>query len=73
MMGYPCYFPGCKQRATKWASNPLPFGEYEPDQRAYPYCANHYAEHDCPGHVASADDGKICARCGIHIDSLRPD
>ncbi|TPM06786.1 MULTISPECIES: hypothetical protein [unclassified Mesorhizobium] len=28
---------------------------------------------DCCGHVASADDPKICGRCGIHIDSLRPD
>lgn len=30
-----------------------------------------YAEDDCPGHVASIDP-KICARCGVHIDSLRP-
>ncbi len=28
-------------------------------------------EHLCPGHVASPEDGKICDRCGIHIDSLR--
>ncbi|RWE78520.1 MAG: hypothetical protein EOS63_17340 [Mesorhizobium sp.] len=27
----------------------------------------------CPGHVASATDPKVCARCGIHIDELRPD
>lgn len=31
------------------------------------------AEEDCPGHVASDVDAKICARCGVHIDSLRPD
>lgn len=31
------------------------------------------AEHECPGHVASDDDPKVCARCGTHIDSLRPD
>jgi uncharacterized protein DUF4031 len=32
-----------------------------------------YTEETCPGHVASADDPKICGRCGTHIDSLRPD
>lgn len=26
----------------------------------------------CPGHVASEGDPKICGRCGIHIDELRP-
>lgn len=25
----------------------------------------------CIGHVASANDPKICGRCGIHVDSLR--
>jgi hypothetical protein len=30
-----------------------------------------YTEEACPGHVGSTDL-KICARCGIHIDSLRP-
>lgn len=25
----------------------------------------------CDGHTASADDPKICARCGIHIDELK--
>lgn len=29
-------------------------------------------EHDCPGHVASQNDPKVCGRCGTHIDSLRP-
>lgn len=31
-----------------------------------------YAEENCPGHVASPANAKICGRCGIHIDSLRP-
>lgn len=30
------------------------------------------SEEDCPGHVASTADPKVCGRCGIHIDSLRP-
>jgi hypothetical protein len=30
-------------------------------------------ENDCPGHVSSEHDGKICRHCGVHIDSLRPD
>lgn len=29
-------------------------------------------DENCPGHVASAHDAKICGRCGIHIDELRP-
>lgn len=32
-----------------------------------------FEENDCPGHVASAHDNKVCGRCGTHIDSLRPD
>jgi len=31
------------------------------------------APEDCPGHVASQLDVKICAICGIHVDELRPD
>lgn len=30
-------------------------------------------EDACPGHVASDAEPKVCGRCGIHIDSLRPD
>lgn len=30
-------------------------------------------EEACPGHVASAADPKVCGRCGVHIDSFRPD
>lgn len=29
-------------------------------------------EGGCIGHVASAADPKVCERCGIHIDELRP-
>lgn len=29
-------------------------------------------EESCPGHVASENDPKVCGRCGVHIDSLRP-
>ncbi|MGJ5163208.1 hypothetical protein [Bradyrhizobium sp. HKCCYLR1051] len=29
-------------------------------------------ENACPGHVASPADPKVCGRCGVHIDSLRP-
>lgn len=29
-------------------------------------------EENCPGHVASENDPKVCGRCGTHIDSLRP-
>lgn len=31
-----------------------------------------FTEDNCPGHVASDHDPKVCARCGIHSDSLRP-
>ena len=31
-----------------------------------------FREEDCPGHVASGSDSKICGNCGVHIDSLRP-
>jgi len=31
-----------------------------------------FPEEACPGHVASKSDPKVCGRCGIHIDSLRP-
>lgn len=30
------------------------------------------AEDNCPGHVASDADPKVCRHCGVHIDSLRP-
>lgn len=31
-----------------------------------------HSEETCPGHVASAGSSKVCGRCGVHIDSLRP-
>lgn len=30
-----------------------------------------YSEDNCPGHVASEDDPKICGICHIHIETLR--
>lgn len=30
------------------------------------------SEDDCPGHVASDYNPKVCKHCGTHIDSLRP-
>jgi hypothetical protein len=30
-------------------------------------------EGNCPGHVASKRDPKICGICGTHINSLRPE
>lgn len=32
-----------------------------------------FEEENCPGHIASAEDPKMCDRCGVHIDSLRPE
>lgn len=32
-----------------------------------------FGQDDCPGHVASHSDAKVCGRCGVHIDSLSPD
>jgi hypothetical protein len=32
-----------------------------------------FTEENCPGHIASANDAKVCARCAVHIDSFRPD
>lgn len=31
-----------------------------------------YDEWECPEHVGSENDKKVCIRCGCHIDSLRP-
>lgn len=31
-----------------------------------------WSEENCPGHVAWSVNPKICANCGVHIDSLRP-
>jgi len=52
-----------------------PFGVYGGDPNQ-PELAGVFfgarGEEDCPGHVASEGDPKICGRCGVHIDSLRP-
>jgi hypothetical protein len=32
-----------------------------------------FSEENCPGHVAAAHDPKVCGRCGVHVDSFRPD
>lgn len=32
-----------------------------------------FSEEDCPGHIAAPSYIKICVRCGVNIDSLRPD
>ena len=31
-----------------------------------------FEEHECPGHVASDRDPKVCKHCGVHVDSMRP-
>ena len=31
------------------------------------------ADNECAGHVAAAGNPKVCQRCGVHIDDLRPD
>lgn len=28
---------------------------------------------NCPGHVASDEDRRVCGRCGTHVDSERAD
>lgn len=38
-----------------------------PDVGFYPY-----TDENCPNHVASPGDRKVCAMCGIHVDELRP-
>jgi len=62
--------------ATAVANCTCPFDGCDP----CPSCAGNAhtactrpSEDDCPGHVASADDPRVCGRCGVHIDSLRPD
>ena len=76
-MGIICHFPECGKRATHYERMLLtPYvprvgdvGPVEKEVRAF--CDSHYGEDECPNHVASATDPKVCGRCGIHIDSLR--
>lgn len=30
-----------------------------------------FSQDDCPGHIASDRDPKVCGRCGTHIDEFR--
>lgn len=39
----------------------------QPDGGFYPY-----TDENCPNHVASPENRKVCAMCGIHVDELRP-
>lgn len=32
------------------------------------YALRALAEQHCPGHVASADDSKVCGNCGAHVE-----
>lgn len=58
---------GWVQLGSEWAEQGISQGE---EREPVNYI---YAEEDCPGHVASEHDPKVCGRCGVHIDSLRPD
>jgi len=76
-MAYECHFPGCGKRATRQERKALmPYnphaGETMHEETVRVFCANHYGEDECPYHTASESDPKVCGRCGIHIDSLRP-
>lgn len=76
LMGYPCAFEGCNKRATRWEKLAHDFNPVftEPvDVKVRPFCGSHYGEDECPNHIASNADPKICGCCGIHIDSLRPE
>lgn len=76
-MSYGCHFEGCKNRATRIETVPLlPYVDGTDVAEVAivrVFCANHYGEEECPGHVASEIDSKVCGRCGIHVNDLRPD
>jgi hypothetical protein len=77
-MGYTCNFEGCERRATRYERTPLlPLVMLElrvvNEVVSRAFCADHYGQEECPGHVASESDPKVCGRCGIHIDELRPE
>lgn len=50
-----------------------PLSDAEDTQSVIVSPSYQYDEYECPGHVASSDNAKICALCGTHVDSLRPD
>jgi len=69
LLGQVCRECGCSQHdacfpACHWV---------EPDLCSACAEAEMDDESNCPGHVASALNRKVCARCGTHIDELRPD
>lgn len=76
-MGYECNFPGCRACATRYETMPvLPYvdrSDFAEVAVVRVFCANHFGHDECLGHVASEADPKVCGRCGIHIDDLRPD
>jgi len=41
-------------------------------ERGDNWLPDYLPEESCPGHVGTEICPKICTRCGIHIDSLRP-
>lgn len=61
---------GCIHTGEFVDDEEMPCPECRPAARAE---AHAVGECDCPGHVASKLDPKVCARCGVHIDDLRPD
>ncbi len=69
LLGQVCRHCGCSQRnacfpACHWVEADLCSACAEAEMTD---------ENNCPGHVASALDRKVCAHCGTHIDELRPD
>ena len=75
-MGFSCNFPGCTNRSVRFEkvfmSPFIEIGNEPVHDVVRTFCGNHFGEDECPGHVASEVDSKICGRCGTHLDSLRP-
>jgi hypothetical protein len=36
-------------------------------------CWYPFDEQSCPGHVSVPENPKVCRRCGVHVDSMRPE
>jgi N6-adenosine-specific RNA methylase IME4 len=65
------YFPSLPKielNARRHREGWIQWGNQLPDQGSLAV-----TEDNCPGHVASNADPKVCGNCGVHIDSLRPD
>jgi len=76
-MGYKCAFDGCNLRAIRYEKvwpGPVDFtvSHEAVNVEVRAFCENHFGEDECPGHVATRENPKVCSRCGIHVDSLRP-